>query len=130
MGRADRWDAKTNRGADRGGLFVSVVGADGVRYYGAHLSSVGATIHPGVQVHAGQELGRTGHTGSARPTPPHLHLGISWPTAPNHWWIRRGAVPPQPFLDAWRAGRATSPVAAVRQAQADYGPADRCKSYC
>src|SRR5688572_18358691 len=36
--RVDTWNPKTNVGRDRGGLSVSVVGVDGVRYYGSHLS--------------------------------------------------------------------------------------------
>ena len=34
VNRVDRFTWKTNKGADRGGLFVSVIGDDGVRYYG------------------------------------------------------------------------------------------------
>lgn len=128
--RTDRWNPKTNRGADRGGIAVSVIGIDGVRYYGAHLSSVAPAIRPGLRVRAGQELGRTGNTGSARPTPPHLHFGISWPTPPGHWWIRRGAISPQTFLDAWQTGHPTSPAATVRSAKATYGSDTTCKSYC
>jgi murein DD-endopeptidase MepM/ murein hydrolase activator NlpD len=130
IARTDRWNPKTNRGDARGGMSVSVVGVDGVRYYGAHLSSVAASIRPGTTVRAGQELGRTGHSGSARYTDPHLHFGLSWPTAPNQWWIRRGVVAPQPFLDAWRSGRNVSPAAKVRQARASYGPATHCEAYC
>ena len=37
VSRADRWDPSSNRGADRGGRSVSLVGVDGVRYYGSHL---------------------------------------------------------------------------------------------
>jgi peptidoglycan LD-endopeptidase LytH len=127
---ADRWDPRTNRGAARGGITVSMIGVDGVRYYGAHLSSIAGSIRPGVKVHAGQDLGRTGRTGSARNTPPHLHFGLSWPTRPGEWWIRRGTVYPQPFLDDWRAGRNTSPAATVQRAKATYGPTTQCKSYC
>ena len=127
---SDRWDPKTNRGDARGGRSVAVVGADGVRYYGAHLTSIARGIRPGAMVKAGQELGRTGHSGSARNTTPHLHFALSWPTPANEWWIRRGVVSPQPFLDAWRAGRNTSPAGEVARAKAAYGPSTRCKSYC
>ena len=126
----DRWDPKTNRGDARGGRSVAMIGTDGVRYYGAHLTSIAPTIRPGVQVRAGQELGRTGHSGSARNTAPHLHFAISWPAPANQWWIRRGVVRPQPFLDAWRAGRNTSPAAATTRAKATYGPSSNCKVYC
>ncbi|MFI6680641.1 M23 family metallopeptidase [Kribbella sp. NPDC050470] len=126
----DHWDPDTNVGRDRGGLSVSVVGVDGVRYYGSHLSAIGAGIKPGLRVQAGQLLGSIGNTGSARVTPSHLHFGISWPTPPGRWWIRRGAVPPQAYLNAWREGRQLSPVAAVAKARRAYGTDRGCRSYC
>lgn len=128
--RVDTWDPKTNRGPDRGGLSVSIVGVDGVRYYGSHLSAIAAGIHPGLTVHAGQTLGRTGKTGSARVTPPHLHFGISWPTKPGAWWIRRGAVAPQQFLNSWHHGGQLSPVDTVAKTRRAYGVDRGCRAYC
>ncbi|GAA1565401.1 hypothetical protein GCM10009789_18680 [Kribbella sancticallisti] len=128
--RVDSWDPETNVGKDRSGLSISVVGVDGVRYYGSHLSAIGAGIEPGVKVRAGQTLGLTGNTGSARPTPPHLHFGISWPTPPGKWWIRRGSVPPQAFLNSWRKGGSLSPVTTVAKAKRAYGTDRGCRSYC
>ncbi|MGC4936990.1 M23 family metallopeptidase [Kribbella sp. DT2] len=128
--RVDRWDPKTNVGADRGGLAVSVVGRDGVRYYGSHLSSIAAGIRPGVEVRAGQVLGLTGRTGSARSTPAHLHFGISWPTAAGRWWIRRGAVPPQGFLSSLDRGKPATPAGVVGRAKAAYGVDRGCREYC
>jgi murein DD-endopeptidase MepM/ murein hydrolase activator NlpD len=128
--RVDAWDPKSNVGADRGGLSVSVVGVDGVRYYGSHLSAIAAGIRPGVAVRAGQTLGLTGHTGSARYTSPHLHFGISWPTPPGKWWIRRGAVPPQAFLNNWHKGGQLSPVSLVAKTKRTYGPDTGCREYC
>ena len=113
VSRQDRWDPRTNRPADRGGRFVSVVGVDGVRYYGSHLSAVRAGIQPGVRVEAGQRLGRVGRSGNARYTPPHLHFGISRPTGPDNWKVRRGEIWPAPYLDAWREGRDRSPAPEV-----------------
>lgn len=130
VNRIDRWRSRTNRGADRGGLMVSVVGVDGVRYYGAHLERVLPGVHPGLVVKAGAPLGRVGNTGSARGVGTHLHFGLSWPTPAGYWWIRRGVVAPAGFLDAWRAGRRSSPVAAVRAARAAYGDDSRCHAYC
>ena len=118
VNRVDNWSGKTNLGIDRGGLYVSVIGEDGVRYYGSHLSSVVASIQPGVVVKAGRILGKIGSTGSARGTAPHLHFGISWPTPsePNVWWVRRGVVLPWKYLDAWKAGKDLSPAKAVTAA--------------
>ena len=113
VNRTDLWKGKTNLGIDRGGLYVSVIGVDGVRYYGSHLRSIPLSIQPGVSVKAGRLLGTVGSTGSARGTTPHLHFGISWPTPANIWWVRRGEVLPWKYLDAWKAGRDLSPVKEV-----------------
>jgi hypothetical protein len=123
VNRVDLWSGKTNLGIDRGGLYVSVIGEDSVRYYGSHLISVVASIQPGVAVKAGQILGKVGSTGSARGTAPHLHFGISWPTPsqPNVWWVRRGVVLPWKYLDAWKAGKDLSPAKAVAAALAKNG---------
>jgi murein DD-endopeptidase MepM/ murein hydrolase activator NlpD len=129
--RTDRWDPATNRGADRGGRSVSLVGVDGVRYYGSHLEAVLPGVVPGLRVQAGQPLGRIGNSGSARVTDVHLHFAISWPTRPGVWWIRRGVVPPAGYLDSWRAGGNRSPAKAVRAALEAAGSAvPRCRSYC
>lgn len=123
VNRTDLWSGKTNLGIDRGGLYVSIIGEDGVRYYGSHLTSVVASIQPGVTVKAGQILGKVGSTGSARGTSPHLHFGISWPTPTqgNVWWVRRGVVLPWKYLDAWKAGKDLSPAKAVAAALAKNG---------
>ena len=123
VNRTDLWSGKTNLGIDRGGLYVSIIGEDGVRYYGSHLTSIVTSIQPGVVVKAGQLLGKVGATGSARGTSPHLHFGISWPTPsqPNVWWVRRGVVLPFKYLDAWKAGKDLSPVKEVAAAKLKYG---------
>ena len=113
VNRTDSWSGKTNLGIDRGGLYVSIIGEDGVRYYGSHLRTIPASIQPGVVVKAGRLLGAIGATGSARGTAPHLHFGISWPTPPQTWWVRRGEVLPWKYLDAWKAGKDLSPVKEV-----------------
>lgn len=119
VNRIDMWSGKTNLGVDRGGLYVSVIGDDGVRYYGSHLISVVATIESGMAVEAGQVLGKIGSSGSARGTAPHLHFGISWPTPSqsNVWWVRRGVVLPYKYLDAWKNGKDLSPAKAVVKAK-------------
>jgi murein DD-endopeptidase MepM/ murein hydrolase activator NlpD len=121
VNRIDRWSGKTNLGIDRGGLSVSIIGDDGVRYYGSHLRSIPVSIEPGVVVKAGRLLGTIGTTGSARGTAPHLHFGISWPTPEGTWWVRRGAVLPWKYLDAWKSGKDLSPVKAVAALKAKVG---------
>ena len=121
VNRTDLWSGKTNLGIDRGGLYVSIIGVDGVRYYGSHLRTIPASIQPGVEVKAGRVLGAVGTTGSARGTAPHLHFGISWPTPVDIWWVRRGEVLPWKYLDAWKKGTDLSPVKEVSARKAKVG---------
>lgn len=121
VNRVDTWSGKVNAGITRGGLSVSLIGSDGVRYYGSHLKSIYKTIEPGLVVKAGQRLGSVGATGSARGTSPHLHFGISWSTPADTWWVRRGAVLPWKYLDAWKVGKDLSPVKAVLAAKKKVG---------
>jgi hypothetical protein len=106
----DEWDPATDDPALRGGLSVAIVGDDGVRYYGSHLSAVEPGIEPGVQVEAGQVLGRTGDSGNAAGTDPHLHFGVSHPTTPDDWQVRRGEVDTFPLLQAWERGENVTPT--------------------
>ena len=121
VNRVDTWKSPPNLGITRGGLSVSIIGEDGVRYYGSHLRSIPENIQPGVVVMAGDVLGAIGSTGSARGTAPHLHFGISWPTPPDTWWVRRGEVLPWKYLDAWKKGKDLSPVKAVAARKAKVG---------
>jgi len=105
----DRWSPSTDDPALRGGIAVAIIGDDGVRYYGSHLSGIARGIEPGMRVTAGQVLGFTGASGNARGTPPHLHFGISRPTTPDDWKVRRGEVWPQPYLSAWQRGEYVTP---------------------
>ncbi|MEU8000963.1 peptidoglycan DD-metalloendopeptidase family protein [Catellatospora sp. NPDC049111] len=109
----DLYDPKTDDGALRGGKSVSLLGDDGVRYYGSHFSAIDAKIKAGVRVKAGQPLGKVGRTGLASAC--HLHFGMS-PACANtgDWWIRRGVIWPWRYLDAWRKGTAKSPVTEIQ----------------
>jgi murein DD-endopeptidase MepM/ murein hydrolase activator NlpD len=116
----DRWSGKTNLGADRGGLSVSIIGDDGLRYYGSHLSMIEPKIIPGYLVATGEKLGEIGSTGSAKGTKAHLHFGISYPTEKGIWWVRRGVgleskgkTPPFKYLQAWQAGKDLKPKVVV-----------------
>jgi peptidoglycan LD-endopeptidase LytH len=126
----DRWDPRTNRGRDRGGRSVSIVGTDGVRYYGAHLDSIASGIVPGKLVRAGDLLGRVDNSGDARSTPTHVHFGISWPTRAGIWCVRRGEVSPWPYLNSWRSGGSRSPVVAVASAHRHSGDEPPCRVEC
>ena len=109
----DRYVEGSPDGPDNGGLSVSLLGDDGVRYYGSHLSRVLTGIRAGVRVVAGQELGRLGRTGHANGVC-HLHYGISPPCARvGDWKVRRGVIWPVTYLRSWRDGGRKSPVAAV-----------------
>jgi murein DD-endopeptidase MepM/ murein hydrolase activator NlpD len=116
----DIWKPSVNAGATRGGLSVSLLGDDGVRYYGSHLSVIDAKVEVGVRVTAGQTLGQTGDTGDASAC--HLHFGISPPCAKTgDWWNQRGTLYPWPYLDSWKKGGQKSAVAAVKAWQAKHG---------
>ena len=121
VNRVDKFSWKTDLGADRGGLSISIVGDDGVRYYGSHLSYISTKIVPGYRVTVGEVMGRTGDSGDARGTTPHLHFGISWPTPAGIWWVRRGELYPWKYLDAWKAGRDLSPAASVASLEKKIG---------
>jgi len=115
----DKWNGKTNKGADRGGLSVSIIGDDGNRYYGSHLSKIEANIVPGYKVATGEKLGEIGTSGSAKGTKPHLHFGISYPTEKGVWWIRRGVglekgkTSPWKYLQAWQVGKDLKPKVVI-----------------
>jgi murein DD-endopeptidase MepM/ murein hydrolase activator NlpD len=123
VSRVDSFD-KNNKenspGSLRGGRFVSMLGDDGVRYYGSHLTTVVNGVEARVRVRAGQQIGTVGKTGDASAC--HLHFGISPPCARTaDWWTRRGVVWPWSYLDAWRAGKLRSPVAEVAAWQGRHG---------
>ena len=99
----DQWNPVTGDITTAGGLSVRIIGDDGLRYYGAHLSAIARGIRPGVWVAAGQLLGLVGNTGDARFTTPHVHFEISSPTAPFT------KVDPFPLLTAWLNSQNVTP---------------------
>jgi murein DD-endopeptidase MepM/ murein hydrolase activator NlpD len=111
-------------GPANGGLSVSLLGDDGVRYYGSHLSKVQSGIKAGVRVTAGQKLGLLGKTGNANNVC-HLHFGLSPKCAgTGDWKVRRGVVWPYSYLSSWRSKGSKSPAAAV----SDWKKARNCKA--
>ena len=109
----DRYVEGAPDGPLNGGLSVSLLGDDGVRYYGSHLSKVQSGIKAGVRVKAGQLLGKVGRTGNANNVC-HLHYGISPPCAKTgDWKVRRGVIWPATYLTSWRSKGNKSPVAKV-----------------
>ncbi len=124
VSRVDKYSKTGVQGPYNGGLSVSLLGDDGVRYYGSHLTVVQSGIEAGVRVRAGQRLGTVGKTGNANNVC-HLHFGIS-PACKRtgDWWVRRGVVWPAPFLNDWRKKKSTSPVSKV----ASYKTSNGCPS--
>ncbi|RKN42810.1 M23 family metallopeptidase [Micromonospora endolithica] len=113
VSRVDRFAPQGPRGPYNGGLSVSLLGDDGVRYYGSHLTEIADGVDAGARVRAGRQLGTVGRTGNANNVC-HLHFGISPPcTGRDGWWIRRGVVWPAPYLDAWRRKINREPAAEV-----------------
>ncbi|MEV4516452.1 M23 family metallopeptidase [Dactylosporangium sp. NPDC049525] len=118
--RTDTWTAKVNDGATRGGLSVSILGGDGIRYYMSHFSTIDQGIEAGTVVKAGQPVAKVGRTGDAGAC--HVHFGIG-PLCQKtgDWWTRRGVIWPWSYLDAWKAGTEKSPVADVEKWQQQHG---------
>ena len=129
INRIDRFSWKTNKGADRGGLSISIIGDDGVRYYGSHLSFIPSELTSGSRVSAGDLLGKTGNSGDAKGTAPHLHFGISWPTENGIWWVRRGEIYPWKYLDAWKTGRDLNPFKEVKGKEKKVGTIPKQSGY-
>ncbi|SCG59241.1 M23 family metallopeptidase [Micromonospora coxensis] len=121
VSRVDRFDKRGPRGPFNGGLSVSLLGDDGVRYYGSHLRVISPGVDAGVRVRAGQQLGEVGRTGNANNVC-HLHFGLSPKcTGRDDWWIRRGVVWPAKYLDSWRRGGNRSPVAEIDAWEREHG---------
>jgi murein DD-endopeptidase MepM/ murein hydrolase activator NlpD len=118
----DLWDPATNNPAHRGGLYVSMIGDDGVRYYFSHFETV--AVEAGERVNPGDVLGVMGQTGNARNSVCHTHFGISRVCPELEWQVRRGEIWPQPYMDDWRRGISSSPALEI-MATAERDP-DAC----
>jgi len=129
VNRVDRFKWATNKGADRGGLSISMIGEDGVRYYGSHLSFINPEIVTGYRVSVGDALGKVGDSGDAKGTGTHVHFGISWQTPPGIWWVRRGELYPWKYLDAWKAGIDVNPYSAVKALEKKIGTVQKQVGY-
>lgn len=113
ISRVDRFKKGMKPGPYNGGKFVSILGDDGVRYYGSHLSVVRTGLKVGQRVKAGTHLGKVGKTGNANNVC-HVHYGISPACAKTgDWKVRRGVVWPASYLTSWRKGGQKSPAKAV-----------------
>ncbi len=129
VNHVDKFSWKTNKGADRGGLSISIIGDDGVRYYGSHLSKIPAEMVPGFRVNVGDVIGYVGNSGDAKGLATHVHFGISWPTPVGIWWVRRGELYPWKYLDAWKAGKDISPAKAVATLEKKLGKVPKQVGY-
>ena len=120
--KTDTYNYKKPTPLTKGGIYVSIIGDDGVRYYGSHLKKIAEGIEIGSRVEVGTLLGFVGDTGDARGTAPHVHFGISWPTTERDiWWVRRGVIFPWRYLDKWKVGLDRSPAAEVKAQLAKQG---------
>ncbi len=105
--RKDKWVEEINDPGTRGGLTITLVGDDTVRYFFAHLGRVKVII--GQRVEAGDWIGVIGSSGNARITRCHVHLGMSRICPLAEINLLQGELWPWRYLDAWRRGIQLSP---------------------
>jgi murein DD-endopeptidase MepM/ murein hydrolase activator NlpD len=124
--RANTWNPDIGDPATRGGNAVSIIGDDGVRYYLAHFQLIDPAITPGARVTAGDFLGEMGATGRARACHVHFGLSLDCPGPADDWWVRRGVIWPDEYLESWRNGENLSPLPALQAWFTEYP--DACTS--
>lgn len=105
--RKDKWVEEINDPGTKGGLTITLVGDDTVRYFFAHLGRVKVKI--GQRVEAGDWIGVIGSSGNARITRCHVHLGMSRICPLAEINLLQGELWPYRYLDAWRQGIQLSP---------------------
>jgi hypothetical protein len=98
--RVDRWTPSQNLGATRGGLSVSLLGDDGVRYYGVSPCPRTTRHQSGRPRHHRQTLGQ-GRPQQATPGPASCTSASRRPAQRSgDWWNPARPVYPWPYLDA------------------------------
>ena len=105
--RKDKWVEEIDDLGTRGGLTITLIGDDTVRYFFSHLGRVKATI--GQRVEAGDWIGVVGSSGNARITRCHVHFGMSRICPLAEINLLQGELWPWKYLDAWRQGIQMSP---------------------
>ena len=105
--RKDKWVEDVDAPGTRGGLTITLLGDDGVRYYFSHLGRV--KVRTGQVVAPGHWIGVMGSSGNARRTQCHTHVGMSRICPNAEFRLLQGEIWPWRYLDAWRKGVQLSP---------------------
>lgn len=105
--RKDTWVEGIDDPGTRGGLTITLVGDDTVRYFFSHLGRI--KVRVGQRVGPGDWIGVVGSSGNARITRCHTHFGMSRICPLAEIYLLQGEVWPWKYLDAWRQGIELSP---------------------
>lgn len=98
-----------------GGIGLTIIGDDGYYYYYAHLEYLTPGLTSGSRIEAGDPVGRSGHTGNASASSPHLHFGISKGEQVKGFYPSKVTGPgpaqesPWKTLEAWKRGECITP---------------------
>lgn len=80
----------------RGGLSVTIIGDDGLRYFYTHFDSFPPGLAEGQRVGIDSIIGFVGNSGNAAATLPHLHFGVYRPSSDDRYSWQ--AFDPLPYL--------------------------------
>lgn len=105
----DKWIKEVDEPGTRGGLTITLIGDDSVRYFFSHLGRV--KVRAGQRVQPGDWIGVMGSSGNARITRCHTHFGISRICPRAETLLLQGEIWPWKYLNAWRKGTQLSPKA-------------------
>lgn len=111
--RRDKWTPEEDSPGTRGGLTITLLGDDGVRYFFSHLGRI--KVLKEQRVAAGDWIGVMGSSGNARVTRCHTHLGMSRVCPLAEVYLLQGEIWPQRYLNAWRKGQQLSPRKEIRK---------------